>query len=68
MDMLLHPFEQQSLVKKADVKVAIIANLLTGEKAPETDAVVEVDEYDAIFGGLNELRAVPVMISKPAVA
>lgn len=45
-----------------------MANLLTGEKAPETNAIVEVDEYNVVFGSFDKLRAVPVMIGKPAVA
>lgn len=43
-DVFLDPFEEEALVKQADVQVPVLSHLLVGEEPPDSDAVVEVDK------------------------
>lgn len=51
-----------SLVQKPCVEIAVVADMLTRKKAKCADAVVEVDEHEAIARLLDDFGAVVVCV------
>ena len=43
--VLLHPFEEETLIEEADIEVPVLAQLLAGQEAKEADAIVEVYKH-----------------------
>ena len=56
------------MVEQTDVKVAVLAYFVAGEKTPKADAIVEGDEHDIVARGLYQLGTVPVGVGKTSVA
>lgn len=62
-DMLLDPFEEESLVKEADVQVSVLSHPLIGEETPDSDPVVKVDKDYVAARLLDDGRPVVVGVA-----
>ena len=62
-DVLLDPFEEESLVKQTDVQISVLPYFLVGEEPPDSDPVVEVDKDDVPSRLLDDSRPVVVGVA-----
>lgn len=60
MNILLDPLENKSLIKKTSVQITISFDFLAGEKAPWTDAVVEINHDHIVISSLDQASAVEI--------
>ena len=68
VDMLLHPVQCQSLVKKANIEISIGPDLLACKKTPRGDTVIEIDKHDLMTRSCHNGRSVVVSIGISSVA
>ena len=62
--MILHPFQQLSLVFQAIVEAQgfVVRNLLASEEAIRPDSIIEIDHDKLAVGGTNQIGAIVVEI------
>jgi hypothetical protein len=68
LDVLLHPLQSLDHVLEPVVQRTLVFDLLRGQEAVRTNAVVEGDDHNVVARGLNQATAVVVGIAQRVVA
>ncbi len=59
-NVFLHPSQRQSLIKQAHIQIPVCSNLLTRQKAPWSNSIVEVDKNKVLARCSDDFRSIVI--------